>query len=148
MEQGQFGELKAPSRTARVEADILNRMQLLKDGPNSQRFALSHGYVLSRSRILAMLLTAFLQSSFVFALLFFFSYFESKSHITYYHFFTLNISRDTIRSTLLITTVGTVDYVLLLRGVSGNKRWILTCIMVAPLWITLLLLFHWSVMGN
>lgn len=135
---------KKPGRMARIDADVLNRTKLLREDPSSPLVAFSHGYVISRLRVLAVLLTSIFLALFLFVFLLVIGRFEFKSQVAEYHLLGLSIYHDTIRGVFTGTVLLTIDYALLLRGFTGNKRWALTCVSGALVGIVAVLLFHWN----
>lgn len=133
---------KKLNRMARIDADVISRTKLLREDPSSRWVAFSHGYVLSRSRALAVLLTSIFVALFLFVFLSVIDHFEFKSKVAEFHLFGFSIYRETLRGVFIGTGLITVDYALLLRGFTGNKRWALVCVSVALVAIVLYFFFR------
>ncbi len=133
---------KKPKRQARYDADVLNRMKILREDQSSPLLGFSHGYVISRSPLLALFLT----STYIglLSLLAFFAIdrFESLPQISDLHFLGFSISRTAGRDALIVTGFTTIDYALLIRGVGSNKRWNIAFFSVAGAAIIIAALIH------
>ncbi len=131
-------------RRARFDADVLNRTKILQEDPSSPLFRFSHGYVLSRSPILAVLTTSILTALITFFVLMVIDHFEFGAKATDFYFLGFKTYHDTIRGVYVVTSMITVDYVLLLRGVEANKRWLISFFTVVFGATALILFFHWN----
>ena len=144
MDESESGELKRPSKRQRYESEVLSKMRMMRNDPNSRPFSFSHGYILFRSKPLTVIVQSFLAALVVGIVLGIGDSLTGFKHATWIHILHFRISLTNLWFIIVIAAIYATDTAFLLTGARYRVRRVVFPIVFILVLIAPSSLFHWG----